>query len=264
MRYIKSCILKLSEYYKTTFSSSIFKTEKCEFEDVVDKYLFCFLERQIESYEFYDNSILVNFKTFAKFNKRKLVDKLKYRFDIFIKEYKYYYFTGKRFMPYNSLTEEITLPNNVLELPKHAFSWCKNIKIINGLENILKFGDKCLMNTSINTVYLNPKVEELPKKFCYGCENLEYINTENIKRFDDLCFAYTNIMSIDLRSTNKINYGMFMGCKRLSTVLNIDKIEYVESSSFVRCYKLKIEESDFVSRPIFYKSWKTSLITTIN
>lgn len=262
MRYIKSCVLTLSKYYISVSPSSIFKHKEDDFEEIIEKYLFYYLDRHIENYEIYDDSILLNFKTFAKFNKKELLNKLKYRFDIFIKEYKYYYFTGKRFMPYNPLVTEISLPENILELPKNAFSWCKNIKVIHGINNILKFGEKSLMNTSITEICLNSKVEELPKKFCYGCCNLLQINTENIKNFGNLCFAYTKLTSINFQSTNKINYGMCIGCKNLINVLGIDKIEYVESSAFVNCNKLIIEEKNFTMRPVFYKGWKTSLITT--
>lgn len=251
MRYIKSCVLKFDNKYSS-----------CEI-NIVDFVKYC-LDKSIENYEYYDGekSILINFKTIAKFSKKELSSKLKCKFEIFVKEYKYYYFTGKRFMPYNSSIEEITLSTNTNELPKNAFSWCKNIKIINGLDKVLTFGDKCLMNTSISVICLNEKVDELPYKFCYGCKNLLYINTNKIKKFGTYCFAYSGIVDINVYSTNKISFGMFAGCKKLENIYNIYNIRIVESNAFINCYKLDIKAEYFEDTTMFCKGWITSLKTT--
>ena len=236
MRYIKTCVIT---------------PLKAKSDDDLHK-----IAKLIETIIHTDNSYIVTFVNSAKLNKRMLYSKLKYDCMITAKEYKYYYYTGKRFMQWNPLITTINIPSYVLTLPDNAYSYCYGITNIN-TENIISFGKKCFAGTNISSIKLHPIINEMPYKFCYGCKNLKNINVENITNFGALALAYTDIEYLDIQST-KIPRGLCLGCKHLEHVTFKSPV-FVDHMAFFKCSMLKLKKTDFESTTQFDQCWRSAI-----
>lgn len=216
------------------------------------------IAKLIETVIHTDDSYIVTFVNSVKLNKRALNLRLKYNCMIKVKEYKYYYYTGKRFMQWNPLITTINIPPYTTTLPDNAYSYCYGITTINNTENIKSFGKKCFAGTSMLSIKLNPIVSELPYKFCYGCKNLKNINVENITKFGILALAYTDVEYLDIKSM-EIPRGLCLGCKHLEHVVFRSPIKIIDHMAFFRCPMLKLKKTDFDLTTRFDKCWKSAI-----
>lgn len=236
MRCIKSCVLRPKIPTKSNLHAIL---------------------RFVEKMETIDGVFIITFKPSAKLTHKELDIKLQLDFEIAIKEYQYFYYTGKRFMQWNPSITVINIPPFVDTLPNNAYSYCYGITNINGSEYIKSFGLKCFANTSIMSLKLNSEVKELPYKCCYGCVNLKSINVENISIFGFFALAYSDVEYLSIGSS-VLPRGLCLGCKHLECINFTTPTKLVNHMTFFRCPLLKISEKDFDKSCKFVKCWRSA------
>lgn len=88
-------------------------------------------------------------------------------------------------------------------------------------------------------VQLPSKITVIPYCMFKGCENLKYINLENINQINEYAFsACKSLEYVNLNSLNKIEQFGFAECKNLKSI-SLPNINSIDRYAFEKCYHLE-------------------------
>ena len=165
----------------------------------------------------------------------------------------------------NEYVKSITVPDSVLSIGEHAFSYCDNLEKVvlpNGLEKIeddLFEGSKNLKNidipksvkhigkysfqsTGIVSAYIPDGVKTIDEGAFNLCGNLTELYIPDSVTYI-APFAFTNndkLLSVRLSANIlKINDGTFSECKSLDNVIIPPSVRSIGMLAFYNCYSLK-------------------------
>lgn len=155
---------------------------------------------------------------------------------------------------------DITLPKHITTLGQGVFEGCSKLRTFP--EHIMGFGDECFKNCySLDNVYLNKSITEIPEAAFCNCSSLSNIASDNkkvtikkwafkgcsslreipsfVKSFNSFAFENcTGLTKVKLISSS-IPEGCFKGCSNLVDVQRGEKITTINYEAFSGCSSLK-------------------------
>jgi len=116
--------------------------------------------------------------------------------------------------------ETIDLPDSIINIEKHAFAHCINLKRITIPKGVQRIGDYAFRDCySISSIMLPESIIEIPKGLFMYCWNLSNVTIP--------------------QNLNLIREKAFYSCPNLCTVIP-DSVEIIEENAFARCDQTKI------------------------
>ena len=135
-------------------------------------------------------------------------------------------------------SEELRLPESVVEIYPNAFDDCINIaKLILG-PNVKRIGNSAFSNCKMTAIYLPESVESIGSMAFWGCSNLE-----------------TFVVPVNMK---KVSANMFYNCKNLSYVYLPRSINTFEDDAFHGCTSLTYVNSkikDIENVEVYYSTY---------
>lgn len=145
---------------------------------------------------------------------------------------------------YNGESQEVTIPNNVVEIGDDVFSGMEITKIIipNSVKRIGKGAfKKCL---GLNKIIIPDSVTEINCTAFSNCENLVEVKlSKNLQKIKDWTFSYCyKLRQIDIPDniTFISDYAFYL-CKSLKTIV-LKNIKYIGSLAFSGCSNIEYIE----------------------
>lgn len=136
-------------------------------------------------------------------------------------------------------SEELRLPESVVEINSNAFDKCANIaKFVLG-SNVKRIGNSAFNNCKMAAIYLPESVNTIGNMTFWGCSNLE-----------------TFVFPVNM---TKVSSNMFYNCKNLSYVYLPRSINSFEDDAFHGCKSLAYINSkikDIENVEVFYSTYQ--------
>ena len=113
--------------------------------------------------------------------------------------------------------ETVQLNDNMLEIPKNMFGYCKALKKIKLPKNLKQIADGAFCGTRLTEI-------EIP---------------ESVTRIGEQAFAYANLKKVILpQNVEKIGFKAFYYCDQLTKIYIPAKVTYIDLSAFENCSAL--------------------------
>lgn len=113
--------------------------------------------------------------------------------------------------------ETVQLNDNMLEIPKNMFGYCKALQKIKLPKNLKQIADGAFCGTRLTEI-------EIP---------------ESVTRIGEQAFAFTNLKKVILpQNVEKIGFKAFYYCDQLTKIYIPAKVTYIDLSAFENCSAL--------------------------